>query len=382
MDGCDDCSNGTYDPANDGDDSDGDGICDLGDNCSDPLANNYLDPANEECEGCPYAPLFNGITPVTPATTMSSADGAISLDISGTEPSTLFLFGINGAPNYTISLPNALDTLQAGYYTAMVQDSTGCYGVDGLSPNGTTLEQPAVALEVIIPFTLCCSGCGINDIDADGLCDDDDNCTDQTACNFDDDCNESCVYPDGNGDCTGYGDCNSTCQDVELDGYTYAVVEIGDLCWFAENLRTTTFNDGTAIPEDTDATYSVNPERSVVDLAAYGYLYNTATVMSDKNVCPTGWHVSTEPEWQDLIDEAGDNPIKLQDESWAGGTNDFGFSALPGDCDFGGVFPDAAKFQVDNGTSVIGAGWIAVMFDNIDMGEIPGEYRSIRCVQD
>ena len=81
------------------------------------------------------------------------------------------MFGINGAPNYTISL-QILDTLQAGYYTAMVQDSTGCYGVDGLSPNGTTLEQPAVALEVIIPFTLCCSGCGIN-IDADGICDDD-----------------------------------------------------------------------------------------------------------------------------------------------------------------------------------------------------------------
>jgi hypothetical protein len=126
---------------------------------------------------------------------MSSADGAISLDISGTEPSTLFLFGINGAPNYTISLPNALDTLQAGYYTAMVQDSTGCYGVDGLSPNGTTLEQPAVALEVIIPFTLCCSGCGINDIDADGICDDDDNCTDQSAPNFDDPANTECLEP-------------------------------------------------------------------------------------------------------------------------------------------------------------------------------------------
>ena len=34
-DGCDDCSSGTYDPLNDGTDSDGDGICDLGDadNC-------------------------------------------------------------------------------------------------------------------------------------------------------------------------------------------------------------------------------------------------------------------------------------------------------------------------------------------------------------
>ncbi|MGB1669915.1 MAG: HYR domain-containing protein, partial [Flavobacteriales bacterium] len=31
MDGCDDCSSGSYDPANDGTDFDGDGLCDLGD---------------------------------------------------------------------------------------------------------------------------------------------------------------------------------------------------------------------------------------------------------------------------------------------------------------------------------------------------------------
>ena len=194
SDGCDDCSGGSYDPANDGADSDGDGICDLGDNCSDPLANNYLDPANEECEGCPDAPIFNGISPVTPATTMSSADGAISLDITGNAATTLFLMGINGAPNYTITLPDDLNDLQAGYYTAMVQDADGCWGVNGLSPNGTTLEQPAVSLELIIPYDICCSGCGINDNDADGICDDDDNCTDQTATNFADPANEACTY--------------------------------------------------------------------------------------------------------------------------------------------------------------------------------------------
>ena len=40
---------------------------------------------------------------------------------------------------------------------------------------------------------------------------------------------------------------DSTCTDVEMDGHTYAVVEIGDQCWFAENLRTTVYGNGDVI---------------------------------------------------------------------------------------------------------------------------------------
>ncbi|MGB1074300.1 MAG: hypothetical protein ACPGYZ_09400, partial [Flavobacteriales bacterium] len=166
----------------------------------------------EECEVCPNAPIFDSIYYTVAATTLSSADGAIALDISGNAASTLYLTGINGASDYTIALPDDLNDLEAGYYIARVQDSDGCWGVADTSVGGTTLQQPAIQLEVIIPFTLCCSGCGINDIDADGLCDDGDNCTDQSACNFDDACNEPCVYPDGNGNCTGYGECSFACE--------------------------------------------------------------------------------------------------------------------------------------------------------------------------
>ena len=102
--------------------------------------------------------------------------------------------GVNGAPNYTISLPDNLNDLQAGYYIATIQDADGCWGVAGTSPGGTTLQQPAIPLELIIPYDLCCSGCGINDIDADGLCDEDDNCTDQRVTNFDDSANGPCFF--------------------------------------------------------------------------------------------------------------------------------------------------------------------------------------------
>ncbi|MCH8252895.1 MAG: hypothetical protein IID36_10630, partial [Planctomycetes bacterium] len=56
-DTCDDCSSGTYDPGNDGDDADGDGICDDGDNCKD-IANPDQgdqdgDGVGDECDSDP-----------------------------------------------------------------------------------------------------------------------------------------------------------------------------------------------------------------------------------------------------------------------------------------------------------------------------------------
>ncbi|MDA9864538.1 hypothetical protein N9C70_05665, partial [Flavobacteriales bacterium] len=190
-------------------DIDNDGVCDDNDLCTDPLANNYQSAGGEECAPCPDAPVFDGIDIESFATTMSSTDGNIALDISSGNADTLFLFGQNGAGNLTIELPSDLDNIPAGYYTAMVMDSDGCIGVAQLSAGGTTLQQPGITRPLIVPYALCCSGCGVNDTDSDGICDDDDNCTDQTACNFADECNEACVYPDGNGDCTGFGTCGS-----------------------------------------------------------------------------------------------------------------------------------------------------------------------------
>ena len=41
---------------------------------------------------------------------------------------------------------------------------------------------------------------------------------------------------------------NSCGDDVEMDGYSYSTVLIGDQCWFAENLRTTVYGNGDVIP--------------------------------------------------------------------------------------------------------------------------------------
>ena len=77
--------------------------------------------------------------------------------------------------------------------------------------------------------------------------DEDDNelsgCMDPDAVNFSANAtvdDGSCVYGESSG-CGGV-------STVTYDGYTYALVAIGDQCWFAENLRNEHYANGDAIP--------------------------------------------------------------------------------------------------------------------------------------
>ena len=96
---------------------------------------------------------------------------------------------------------------------------------------------------------------------------------------------------------------------TDIDGNTYKSVIIGEQEWMSENLRTTKHNDGTTIPNVTD-----NTEWSTFYTAAwchydndnqydtiYGKLYNWYAVETGK-LCPTGWHVPTNAEWDVLTD--------------------------------------------------------------------------------
>jgi len=140
-------------------------------------------------------------------------------------------------------------------------------------------------------------------------------CTDPNAVNFDQEAIEddgSCEYGQGAGD---------GCSSVEMDGYSYGVVEIGNQCWFSENLRTTVFADGSLIPgylpaadwentmEAAFATYGAGsspcneePCDEVIALAEFGRLYNFAAAIDSRNICPTGWAVSTRADWEQLMD--------------------------------------------------------------------------------
>ena len=74
-------------------------------------------------------------------------------------------------------------------------------------------------------------------------------------------------------------------------------------------------------------------------LEEYGRLYNWYAVDDARGLCPAGWHVPTDGEWTELVDYitsqgfAGTEGTALKSTTgWAigNGTDDFGFSALPG----------------------------------------------------
>ena len=107
----------------------------------------------------------------------------------------------------------------------------------------------------------------------------------------------------------------STVTDV--DGNTYNTVIIGTQEWMVENLRTTKYADGTAIPTSftntewgnaKDGAYSIYPHSEIDGLnsevkvvEAYGKLYNWYAVDDARGLCPTGWRVPTEVDWNFLI---------------------------------------------------------------------------------
>jgi len=102
---------------------------------------------------------------------------------------------------------------------------------------------------------------------------------------------------------------------------TYLTVKIGNKTWMAENLNYAT--DQSAC-YDFDASYC----------SKYGRLYNWYQAME---MCPDGWRLPTEAEYVDLAAAAG-NWDKLksktgwphdEETNW-NGTDDYGFSALPG----------------------------------------------------
>ena len=95
---------------------------------------------------------------------------------------------------------------------------------------------------------------------------------------------------------------------ADVDGHVYATTVIGGKRWMAENLKTAHYTNGDPVPymptnstwEDlTTGAWSNYAQDASYDIL-YGKLYNWHTVIDPRNVCPTGWHVPTDLEWQSL----------------------------------------------------------------------------------
>ena len=99
------------------------------------------------------------------------------------------------------------------------------------------------------------------------------------------------------------------CGDpLEYQGYDYETVQIGEQCWFAENLRAENYGNGEAIPADlSDSEWTGTTEGAVsvydgdmANLSTYGRLYNWYAVHDDRSLCPNNWSVPLDSDWLSL----------------------------------------------------------------------------------
>ena len=179
----------------------------------------------------------------------------------------------------------------------------------------------------------------------------------------------------------------------------YSTVQIGDQCWFAENLRTTTYLNGDAIPQNlSDGDWSNTTWGAMTfyeNGPAYGGLYNWYAVDDPRGLCPSSWHVPTDAEWTILTDHLGGASVAggqmKTNYGWfngGNGTNSSGFSGLPGGYRFsGGSFSNAGSTAYWWSSSPIGAyAWGRALNFNSETvysdGFNPRYGFSVRCVRD
>lgn len=125
-------------------------------------------------------------------------------------------------------------------------------------------------------------------------------------------------------------------------------IKIGDQTWMTENLNVDKFRNGDSIlqiiteEEWENSAKAKKPawcyyNNDPANGSKYGKLYNWCAVNDPRGLAPTGWHIPTNKEWRELTDYLGGWKVacaKLKSkEGWfveGNGTNESGFSALPG----------------------------------------------------
>lgn len=210
-----------------------------------------------------------------------------------------------------------------------------------------------------------------------------------------------------------------------FNGHAYETVEIGTQCWFAENLRTTHYANGDAIPVDLSAvewsnttsgaqttygegssTCQTEPCDEAANLEDFGRLYNWYAVNDARGVCPSGWHVPTDGEYMTLemelgmtssqanatlfrgSDQGAQMKVTASDSPTWDGTNSSGFAGLPGgyrasfgDFDFVGsraYFWSSSPFGFSAMGRQLQSGYLAVYRGNFDLHT----GFSVRCIRD
>jgi uncharacterized protein (TIGR02145 family) len=131
---------------------------------------------------------------------------------------------------------------------------------------------------------------------------------------------------------------------TDNEGNKYATITIGTQTWMAENLRATKFRNGDLIPKTSSYNQDLTIEETPVyqwemtNPSVYGRLYTWYAATDTRNICPEGWHIPSDAEWNTLTDYIGgiagsaDKMRETGTTHWTGtnnATNSTGFTALP-----------------------------------------------------
>ena len=191
-------------------------------------------------------------------------------------------------------------------------------------------------------------------------------------------------------------------EAITYSGVCYSTVQIGDQCWFAENLRTTTYLNGDAIPQNlSDADWSSTSSGAMAFyINGANGLYNKHAVADARGLCPSGWHVPTDGEWTILTTYLGGESVaggKMKTPyAWGphpypqNGTNSSGFTGFAGGYrDYEGSFNYAGVYGLWWSSTPFGfySAWVRYLEPCCEDvyrigGYNPRTALSVRCVRD
>jgi uncharacterized protein (TIGR02145 family)/uncharacterized repeat protein (TIGR02543 family) len=178
----------------------------------------------------------------------------------------------------------------------------------------------------------------------------------------------------------------------DRDGKTYGAVKIGKQTWMSENLNYDAVGNSWCYGDDEDSCGKYGRLYSW-EAAMDGYGSSVANPSGVQGICPNGWHLPSNAEWDALVTAAGgtyDAGYKLKSttgwNNYNNGLDVYGFSALPG----GYRYFDGKFYSAGNN----GNWWTATAYSNAyfrsmssgyGVGESNGDKSygySVRCVQD
>lgn len=155
----------------------------------------------------------------------------------------------------------------------------------------------------------------------------------------------------------------------DIDNNWYHTVPFGGQCWMKENLRTTKYADNTSLlmgsSLSTDTAYWYYPNNDASNKSTYGLLYNRKAVMNGaassnanpsgiQGICPAGWHVPSDAEWQQLTSFVKSQPAYVCAECSETDSNKCIAKALASTTGWGSSIYDCAVGNNPSGNNATG----------------------------